>query len=281
MKQLTSSLTRHDFWHWRERGERTGHACEARQAWLLEEGGLLQETVPPPILTRPVARAFEQERRRWRTYLVRRPLDHFGLERSELQIILPGPPRLWLREPPTWSLALGLTTPALGRRLIARRYRCPLPPSMELRAHLDDLCRIRRLEQRPFGETPILIPGELLLDALSHAIEQVVNRTGELGRWVDLSPPLPGSLRGLVDRHQRFRFLPAAIAQVPTEAWRAAVYDADERALICVRHGEATARRYLLGEPLYRLVGRLRFCGQVQSLSLKETTYILPSALLG
>lgn len=280
MKWLTSSLTRHGYWHWRDGGVSSGEAVEARRAWLLSEGGLVQETIAAPSQVRPLPAAFDLQRRRWQTYLDARPLDYFALECTALQLCLPGPPRLWLRESPTWSIALGLTTPALGRRLFSRRYRGPLPPSADLRALVEDLRRIRRIESCALGDVPVLISGELLLDALSHAIDQVVARTGELGRWVELTPPLPGELRGLVDQRQSFRFLPTEPAPPPANVWRALTYDADDCALICIRMGEREARRVRLGEPLYRYAGSLRFTGRAQSLCVKDVNYALPSAWL-
>ncbi len=280
MKLLTSTLTRHGYWHWRDGGVCAGEAVEARRAWLCSDGGVMQETLAAPSQSRPLPAAFDLQRRRWQTYLSERPLDSFFLECTALQLCLPGPPRLWLRESPTWSIGLGLTTPALGQRMLSRRYRSPLPPSAALRALVEDLRRIRRIEQRPLGEVPILIPGELLLDALSHAIDQVVARTGELGRWVDTTPSLPGELRGLLDQRQSLRFLPADPMPPPASAWRALAYDADDCALTCIRQGERLARRVLLGEPLYRFASSLRFYGRPQSLCLKETHYALPSAWL-
>lgn len=273
--------TQHRQLRWSRSGQlESNHvATETRTAQLADDGTIIQMTTDELIRGFNCMRAFNKHRKLWLKFMTRNPLDSFHMECHERTVCVLGAPMAWLYEPHTWRLYLGLTTPALGKRIYSRTYRGAHPPSRELMRRIAQLRGIKRIQRRPYKGEAVLLSGEVLLQAMHTAIDQLIMRSEGAGRWHSYAPPLPGDRRlSFRESFQETRFLPNQVETPPAHALHVLDYDADEWALICVDPCGGHPTRLILNEPLYRFANKLRFGRQVESLVVKDTLYHMPQA---
>jgi len=280
LKLLTRTQQTQMSWSLSDDGlEASSIAEEFRLAWQTDSGEVLQHTEEHAQGRLSVPVGFLKERNLWSTFLKKCRLDAFRIECEVRAVSVLGPPITRVQEPLNWRLNLRLTTPSLGRLMVSRSYRGSLPPSRRLMERLSALKRLGRLQMRPYAGETVVLPGEILLRSLSTAMDQLVARTSEAGRWLQFSPPLPGDQRlSYRESFREARFQPTNVLLPPPQSLYVLDYDPDDLALICARQGGEDACKLMLEEPLYRYVGALRYGRQEESLVVKDIQYHMPQA---
>lgn len=270
---MSSSRTRISSlsWLWRDGYECLSSNREERLTYLTPDGSVLERSLKVDSFRFPVPDSFFCHRQLWRRYLRLHPADAFELafERKLSRGPWPG----MLRLPLVWTVYVVFTSPALGRRILSHVDWGGLPPSRILLERLIKLRRIDHLLSQSFQDQTVLLPAEVLLNALSSSMEHAMRLSAELGHWSGW----PQGAYGLSSKS--LRFVPNSSASAPPGAWRALDYDADRYALICSTP-DGPYVRLNLGQPFYRFARKLCFTTSCGSCVIKGKRYLMPDAWL-
>lgn len=264
---------------------------ESQEAYQLRDGGWLQKTCRTSY-EKPRAPGFLSTWKMWQKFILAEGILNFSLSyvHRRVQQIHPAGGRI--RQSPEWTLFMEIPRTGRSPHLFVRTFQRRLINSRPLMAQIRAIAAIPEQVAEEPPDSPVLIPGDLLLDWLGSALDHLPQRPADRGRWfvrngsanwldtLTITPPEEDDgepvYRSMVAK--TFRFVPHQPQARPETIFQAVCYDADSGSLTC-RRGDYW-RTIRLDQPLYRLFGKAVFTERDHEVVIKGNRVILPDAIL-
>ena len=272
-------------------GELMLSSGQERRAGLLFPDGLWQQQTLPVHGPKPsVPKHFATAWPLWRRFVAKMGITHFELSCSLCTVRRLSPAPLFVRQLPEWRLHAEIPRDGASPLVFSRSLRAKSLPSRALMARIRAMSRPPAVIEAVFAAEPIYVPGDLLLDWLSSALDHLPERPVANGRWLAQRGPggwsaMDAELESDTYQHnafsaipERYRFVPHQIFPEPQGIFKAVCYDSASGSLTC-KKGEQW-RIFVVDQPLYRLFGTARFTTRRHDSVIKGNRVSMPSAIL-